>query len=128
MTGGPPDARPDHVLLVEIGMGIDQHGQDVTTAAVRAVRNAIRPNALPGLKRLLPDQDLSQMRVHVRLAVPVDGDTLDHDAVRAELPYGRVSIGVEQGGMLAHSHTVLPDKGDRNDLIYVVIAAIEVGW
>jgi hypothetical protein len=30
--------------------------------------------------------------------------------------------------MLAHSHTVLPDKGDRNDLIYVVIAAIEVGW
>ena len=128
MTRRHTDSGPEHVLLVEIGMGIDQHGQNVTTAAVRAVQNAIRPNALPGLKRLLPGQDLTAMRVHVQLAVPADADVLDRDAVRAALPYGQVRISVTPGGMLARSHSVLTDKGDRNDLIYVVVAAVEVGW
>ena len=68
------------------------------------------------------------MRVHVTLAVPADRDRLDLDAVRAVFPYGEVSITVTDGGMAAHSHSVLPDKGDANDLIYAVIAAVEVGW
>ena len=122
------NGSPDHVLLVEIGMGLDQHGQDITKAAVRACQNAIRNNTLPGLKRLLPEGDPAHMRVHVRLAVPVDADKLDMEAVKAVFPYGRVSVAVTQGGMLAHSHSVLPDKGDRNDLVYVVNAAVEVGW
>ncbi len=28
-------------LIIEMGMGVDQHGQDPTVAAARAVRNAI---------------------------------------------------------------------------------------
>ena len=119
---------PQNVLLVEMGMGIDQHGQNVTTAAVRACQNAIRPNALPGLRRLLPGGAHANMRVHVTLAVPADRDRLDLDAVRAVFPYGEVSVTVTDGGMAAHSHSVLPDKGDANDLIYAVIAAVEVGW
>lgn len=119
---------PQNVLLVEIGMGLDQHGQDITKAAVRACQNAIRHNSLPGLKRLLPGGDFAHMRVHVTLAVPAEPEKLDEAAVRAVFPYGEVSITVTPGGMAAHSHSVLADKGDRNDLAYVVIAAVEVGW
>ncbi len=37
-------------LIIEMGMGVDQHGQEPTVAAARAVRNAIAHNALPGGK------------------------------------------------------------------------------
>src|SRR5581483_2950984 len=112
----------EKVLLVELGTGVDQHGQDVTVAAVRAVQDAIRRNALPGLRALLPGEDLGNMRVHVRLAVPADKDRLDVRRVKSVLPYGRVSVEVVDGGMLTRSHSVLTDKGDRNDSIYVVNA------
>jgi len=32
-------------FVIEMGMGIDQHGQDPTVAAARAVRDAIAHNA-----------------------------------------------------------------------------------
>mgnify|MGYP005844831889 CR=1 FL=1 len=115
------------VFLVELGTGIDQHGQDVTTAAVRAVEAAIRPVSMPGLKALLPGGDYRNMRVEVRLAVPCDRERLDLERVRRAFPYGQVEIEVVDGGMTAGSGTVLPEKGDTSDLIYVVNAAVRVG-
>lgn len=115
-------------MFIEIGMGIDLHGQDVTKAAVRAVQNAIHHNSMPGLRSVLPGNSLNNMKVKVRLAVPADKDKLDLEAVKAELPYGIVSVEVTDGGMLTTSGVVLEEKGDRNDLIYVVIASVEVGY
>lgn len=114
------------VMFIELGMGADLHGQDVTKAAIRAVRNAIGHNSMPGMRTLV-DGNSSRMQVHVRLAVPADADKLDLEAVRAVLPYGTVSFEVVQGGMLTPSGIVLEDKADRNDLIYIVNAAVEVG-
>jgi len=34
---------------------------------------------------------------------------------------------VTDGGMATTSGIVIPEKGDKNDLMYVVIAAVEVG-
>lgn len=118
----------EKVMFVELGTGVDQHGQDVTVAAVRAIHDAIHRNALPGIKQLLPGNDLKKMCVQVTLAVPADRDKLDLEAVRAVFPYGQVSIDVVNGGLAAHSYSVLPEKGDRNDLIYMVNAAIAVGY
>ncbi|NGQ95226.1 hypothetical protein G3578_08600 [Brevibacillus sp. SYP-B805] len=118
----------DKVMFIEIGMGIDLHGQDVTKAAVRAVQNAIHHNSMPGLRSVLPGNDIRNMKVHVRLAVPADKEKLDLDAVKAVLPYGQVSFEVIDGGMLTTSGVVLADKEDKNDLVYVVIAAVEVGY
>ncbi|MEB3103671.1 Lin0512 family protein [Ferviditalea candida] len=118
----------DKIMFIEIGMGIDLHGQDVTKAAVRAVQNAIHHNSMPGLRSVLPDNDLHNMKVNVRLAVPADKEKLDLDAVKAELPYGRISFEVIDGGMLTTSGVVLAEKEDRNDLVYVVIASVEVGY
>ena len=36
-------------FIIEMGMGVDQHGQEPTVAAARAVRNAIAHNALLGI-------------------------------------------------------------------------------
>lgn len=118
----------EKVMFIEIGMGIDLHGQDVTKASVRAVQNAIHHNSMPGLRSVLPDNDINNMKVNVRLAVPADREKLDLDAVKRELPYGQVSFEVIEGGMLTSSGVVLADKEDKNDLAYVVIASVEVGY
>ncbi|MBE3102880.1 MAG: Lin0512 family protein [Bacilli bacterium] len=118
----------DKVMFIEIGMGIDLHGQSVTKAAVRAVQNAIHHNSMPGLLSVLPNNDIKNMKVKVRLAVPIDKEKLDLAVVEAELPYGEVSFEVIDGGMLTTSGVVLIDKEDINDLAYVVIASVEVGY
>lgn len=118
----------DKIMFIEIGMGIDLHGQDVTKAAVRAVQNAIHHNSMPGLRSVLPDNDINNMKVNVRLAVPADKEKLDLETVRGELPYGEVSFEIVDGGMLTSSGVVLADKQDKNDLAYVVIASVEVGY
>ncbi|MBO8171553.1 MAG: Lin0512 family protein [Bacillaceae bacterium] len=118
----------EKLFFVQLGMGADLHGQDITTAAVRAVRNAIHHNSMPGLRSVLPGQDINNMKVNVRLAVPCDKEKLDQEKVKQVLPYGDVTVEVVDGGMLTTSGVVLPDKQDKNDLIYVVNAAVEVGY
>lgn len=117
-------------MFIEVGMGIDLHGQDVTTAAVRACRNAIGHNSLPGIRTVLPNHDLSAMRVRVTLGVPYRHEALDVDAVRAVFPYGQVEVRVVQGGMLASSGIVLPEHGDpeHDDDMVIVNAVVEVGY
>jgi len=83
---------------------------------------------MPGLRAILPGGSLDRMKVNVRLAVPCDKDKLDREAVKAVLPYGEVTVEVTDGGMLTSSGNVLPDKEDVNDLIYVVVASVEVGY
>ncbi|WP_018132490.1 Lin0512 family protein [Effusibacillus pohliae] len=116
------------VVFVEIGMGVDLHGQDVTEACVRAARNAIQHNSMPGLREFLPGRDINNMRVNVKLGVPADADKVNIEKVKSVFPYGQVTVEVVPGGLLCSSGVVLPDKGDRNDLVYIVNAAVEVGY
>jgi uncharacterized protein (TIGR02058 family) len=115
------------VLFIQFGMGIDLHGQDATVAAVRAVREAIGHNSLPGMRRLLPDNDMKNMRVSVTLACPVPASQINLDEVKRTFPYGTVTISVVSGGMILHGGAVRPELGDRSDEILVVNAAVEVG-
>jgi uncharacterized protein (TIGR02058 family) len=117
----------EQLLFIQLGMGADLHGQNVTTAAVRAVRDAIHRNSMPGIRSMLPGGSLDNMKVKVKLAVPCDRDKLDINAVKAELPFGEVTVEVMSGGMATTSGIVIPEKGDVNDLMYVVIASVEVG-
>ncbi|MBB6454484.1 uncharacterized protein (TIGR02058 family) [Salirhabdus euzebyi] len=116
------------LLFIETGMGIDVHGQNVTKAAVRAVQNAIHFNSMPGIREMLPDNDLQNMCVNVKLAMPVDKEELDYETVKKEIPYGTVTIDVMDGGMATTSGIVLKDKEDKNDLMYIVVASVEVGY
>ncbi|MFC0478203.1 Lin0512 family protein [Robertmurraya beringensis] len=118
----------DQIMFIETGMGIDVHGQNVTKAAIRAVQNAIHFNSMPGIRTVLPENKLENMKVNVKLAVPGDKELLDIEAVKAVLPYGEVTVHIQDGGMLTTSGIVLPDKEDKNDLMYIVVAAVEVGY
>ena len=115
-------------IFIETGMGTDVHGQNVTKAAVRAVENAIHFNSMPGIREILPEQDLSNMHFHIKLAVPADKETLDQEAVTKKIPYGKVTVEVVDGGMATSSGIFLEDKEDKNDLMYIVIATVEVGY
>lgn len=115
-------------MFIETGMGIDVHGQDITKAAVRAVQNAIHFNSMPGLRSVLPGNSLDNMKVNVKLAVPCDKEKLDSEVVKEALPYGQVTIEVMDGGMMTTSGVVIEEKGDKNDLMYIVIASVEVGY
>lgn len=118
----------EKMMFIETGMGIDVHGQDITRAAVRAVKNAIHYNSMPGIRSVLPNNSLDNMCVNVRLAVPCDKENLDIETVKAALPFGKVTVEVVDGGMLTTSGIVLEEKGDKNDQMYIVIAAVEVGY
>ncbi|API92167.1 hypothetical protein J32TS6_36330 [Virgibacillus pantothenticus] len=116
------------ILFIQAGTGIDVHGQDITKAAVRAVENAIWFNSMPGIEHSLPDQKLENMKVNVRLAVPLDRKLLDTEKVKDAVPYGSVTVDVTDGGMATSSGVILEDKDDENDLMYMVNAAVEVGY
>ena len=118
----------EKLLFIQTGFGVDVHGQDVTKAAVRAIFNAIHTNSMPGIRELLPDQDLNNMKVNIKLAVPCDKDQLDIDRVKQEIPYGTVTVEVMDGGMATSSGIFLKDKEDKNDLMYIVNASVETGY
>lgn len=118
----------EKMMFIETGMGIDVHGQDITKAAIRAVKNAIHYNSMPGIRSVLPGNSLDNMKVNVKLAVPCDKEKLDIETVKEALPFGQKTVEVMDGGMLTTSGIVLEEKGDKNDKMYIVVASIEVGY
>ena len=82
--------------MLEFGMGVDVHGQDCTKAARRAVSDAIHHSSLPLLGGIR--ERGGSMLVQVTVAVP-DPDSVDLDAVKAELPHGEVSVRAVSGGL-----------------------------
>ncbi len=120
----PIPADGGNVLFFNVGMGVDLEGQNVTTAALRAVREVTQRMAMPGLPLVLPHQDINRMRVRVRLAVPANKEALDLEAVKAEFPNGQVTVEAGDGGMLAPIH----DPANEGNQAFVAIASIQVGY
>mgnify|MGYP000945843616 CR=1 FL=1 len=118
----------ERIIFIQTGVGIDTHGQDITNAAKRAVQNAIHSNSMPGLNAYLPGQSLDNMKVNIILALPADHGSLDHEQVKAEIPYGEVTIEVVEGGLATTSGIILPEQDDKSDLMYIVNAAVQVGY
>lgn len=117
------------LAAVQIGTGTDLHGQNPTSASVRAVRNAIEFNSLPAFKRLLPSKDLNDMRIVVKLGVP-DGfvEGVEKESVKKALPFGDVQVEVVTGGLAVSSGINIPELGDDkdDDRTLVVVAAVQV--
>jgi uncharacterized protein (TIGR02058 family) len=111
-------------LIIEMGMGVDQHGQEPTVAAARAVRNAIAHNALPGVWEVAGLSHPDEMVVEVRVAVPYP-EQVRQEEVLAVLPFGRKTLQVEQGGMVVAGRAI-PELGDRNDDMLIAVAAVTV--
>ena len=95
--------------VTEMGMGVDVHGLDYTSAAQRAVFDAIHHSSL-GFQRLI-GKTADEMRVDVTIGVPKP-EAVDGNAVLSTLPHGTGYIKVVQGGL-----EVLNDGGTDGTLI-----------
>ncbi|NEO24764.1 Lin0512 family protein [Moorena sp. SIO4A5] len=111
-------------LIIEMGMGVDQHGQDPTVAAARAVRNAIAHNALPGVWEVAGLEHPNQMIVEVQVAVPYP-EQVREDEVLAVLPFGQKTLSLESGGMVVEGRAI-PELNDKNDEMLIAVAAVTV--
>ncbi|KAE8714993.1 3R-hydroxymyristoyl- dehydratase-hydroxymyristoyl ACP dehydrase isoform 3 [Hibiscus syriacus] len=84
--------------------------QDVTSAAMRACRDAISSNSIPAFRRGVP-HSLQQ--------------SLDIERVKSVFPYGKIlNVEVVDGGLLCSSGVVVEEMGDKNDDCYIVNAAV----
>ncbi len=111
-------------FIVEIGTGIDLHGEDVTKAACRAVRDAVSRSCLCGLVEIFETDDLEKVLVDIFIAVPRP-EQVDPERVMAEVPIGRKTVRAEQGGMQTLGLCV-PQFAPQRDQIIVANAAVTV--
>ena len=111
-------------FVIEIGTGIDIHGEDVTEAALRAVRDAVSRSCLCGLAEVLEVRDMSKIEVEVLIASPRP-EQVDLDRVRAAVPIGQRTARAVEGGLSVKGLCV-PQFGPDRDQIVVVNAALTV--
>jgi uncharacterized protein (TIGR02058 family) len=83
-------------FMLETGWASDLHGGDSTTAACRAVADAIHHNSLPFIRSSKTVG--ARMLVEATVAVP-DPHTVDLEAVKREFPHGEVTVKAIDGGM-----------------------------
>lgn len=88
--------------LVEVGMGIDLHGEDETKAAQRAVKDGISHCSMVGLGQLFKINSFSELEealmIDVTIATP-NPQKVDDELVLSILPEGKRRIKVVKGGM-----------------------------
>lgn len=111
-------------FIVEIGTGIDLHGEDATKAACRAVKNAVSSSCLCGLMEVVGIEDLDSVRIEILVAVPNPQD-VDLDRVMGEVPIGRKKAEAVEGGMIADGLCV-PRFAPECSRIIVANAAVTV--
>ncbi|KAK4440033.1 hypothetical protein Salat_0338200 [Sesamum alatum] len=129
-VGSVPDSTIK-LLFVEMGVGYDQHGQDITSAAMRACRDAISSNSIPAFRRgSIPGVSFGEMKLQIKLGVPRPlQHLLDIEKVKSVFPYGTISnVEVVDGGLICSSGVHVEEMGDKNDDCYIVNAAVYVGY
>lgn len=111
-------------FIVELGTGVDLHGEDMTEAASRAVRDAISRSCLCGLLEIAGLQDPEDMEVEILVAVPKP-EEVDLAKVEAVVPFGCSRATAVAGGLTAPG-ICLPSLAPDCDRIVVANAAVTV--
>lgn len=131
MEISPPPTGMAAALFLEVGVGTDQHGQDLTKACVRAVKDAISFNSIPSLHSLVPG-GRDHIVLRLQLAVPFKEGKKPHidlEKVCAAIPYGTIlPVEVTHGGARFESMCSVPSLGDTSDGWVVAIACVTVGY
>ena len=135
-----PDAEMTNLLFVQTGFGVDQHGDrkkdGATRAAVRAVRNAIEFNSIPGMIEAVPG-GRKEMLIHVKLGIPPQNEkeekvkpmNVDLSEIAKVFPYGKLMpIEVVVGGLLFPTGRIVRELGDEDDVAICVAASISIGY
>lgn len=110
--------------IVEFGTGADMHGGDHTTAARRAVKDAVSHCCLCGISEIL-NKKAGDMHVDVRIG-STQPDAVDTEAVLKEVPFGTRTIGVVPGGLSVRGMEVA--SLGKGDTIVIAVAALTVSF
>jgi uncharacterized protein (TIGR02058 family) len=111
-------------FTVELGCGVDLHGENMTEAACRAVKDAVSRSCLCGLVEILGLTDPNQILVDIVIACPRPED-VDLELVKSVAPIGRTTARAIDGGMQVLGLCV-PSFGPNCDQIVVANAALTV--
>ncbi len=107
--------------ILEVGSGIDLHGEDVTKTARKAIRDAITHASMIGLGQLFRFKSFNELNealmVDVTIATPYP-EKVDKEEVLKELPEGQRRITVVEGGMRFPT----PANKEFKDIHGVVVA------
>ncbi|TFF99649.1 MAG: hypothetical protein EU540_06390 [Promethearchaeota archaeon] len=119
----------DKKFIVQIGMGVDQHGHnnDCTNASIKAIKNAISNNCLCGLSDICgfkEPKDIMRMKVHVKIGAPFP-ENIDNKKILKSIPFGVKSIEVVKGGLVAQG-IMIKQLGDTSDNMIICNAAVTV--
>lgn len=109
-------------FAIELGMGVDLHGEDYTKASVKAVKDAISRVCLSGLVEVL-NLSLEDIVVEVVLGLPKGGE-VKKEEIRRAIPIGRVEVRMEEGGLKVPG--IYVPKFGRTSTIIVVNACVIV--
>lgn len=111
--------------IIEFGLGLDFHGQNINRAAQKAVKDAISRSCLCGLTEVLHLKNLDQVvRIQVTVAVSRP-EEIDPKGIAGCLPIGTVEVRAVSGGLTVPGLYV-PAFGDRDDSIEAALACVEV--
>lgn len=111
--------------IIEFGLGIDFHGQNVNHAAEKAVKDAVSRSCLCGFKEVLQLKNLDE-QVFIKVTVAVtQPEAVNHQSIADCLPVGKVEVLAIEGGMKT-SGLYIPEFGDDDDSIEAALACVEV--
>lgn len=114
-------------FIIEFGMGIDFHGQDVTNAAVKAAKDAISRSCLIGLNEVCGfSQDDINENVFIEVTVAVTRpEEVRTEEVAGCFPVGKVTVKAVSGGLKTDG-LYFTKFGDKDDSIEVAVAGVKV--
>jgi len=109
--------------VIEIGMGIDQHGQNPTKAAVKAVKDAITRVCTVGLLELFELDFERDVRAEVIIGVPYP-EGVDADEVKKAIPIPCEKVVKTVEGGLKGPGIALKEFGDNTNEMLIAVAFI----
>jgi len=111
-------------FIIEIGTGVDLHGEDATEASCRAVNDAISSSCLCGLSEVLNPNEVSRVELEILISTPRP-ETVDTEKVKSMAPIGESVVSVVEGGLMVRG-LMSPKFGPGRDQILVANAAVTV--
>lgn len=114
-------------FVIEFGMGVDLHGQDINDAAEKAVKDAISRSCLIGLNEICGfTEDTINEEMFIEAIIGVTRpEELNVEKIKKLFPVGQVTVKAEKGGLMT-SGLYFPIFGDSDNSIEVAIAGIIV--
>jgi len=114
-------------FVIEFGMGMDFHGQDVNVAAGKAVKDAITKSCLIGLNEIcgLTEEDINEKMFIEAIIGVTRPEEINTEEIKKLFPVGTITVKAVKGGLMVPG-LYFPGFGDHDDTIEAAIASIIV--